>query len=179
MAMICHPPERDLIVAGATQLVAPGDRTKCPADTDGDGDCAACSRYPDVHGFVAPQRWVDATGPCPTCDGLGGYEVFAADPVRHGKCPDCKHGQPDFDAPGYGRKREALQVECEHPAESVRTVPNGKSTMDVCDRCRAHRFPFGEWDDNVITFAYCSVAIEPNEDGRTFTIILSNVELAP
>jgi hypothetical protein len=95
--VICHPPERDLIVAGVTQLVAPGERNyhqdesvTCNCGFGGfhDDINPRCDR--NVPAFVAPQRWVDATGPCPKCEVV---------PDRW--CPDCIDG----------RKREALQVE--------------------------------------------------------------------
>lgn len=62
----------------------------CPADTNGDGDCAACSRNPGVHGYE------DVTAPeetCPTCGGDNGWYVHV-----NGPCTECG-GRGKLDGP--------------------------------------------------------------------------------
>ena len=50
-------------------FVVYGDYPPCPADTDGDGDCAACYRRPEAHGIVPPSKWADLDRHCEECGG--------------------------------------------------------------------------------------------------------------
>jgi hypothetical protein len=108
--VVCTAAERDLILAGARHLVVPGDRE----------GCQDCTNLAD-HWFVAPQRWVDATGPCPTCDGSHEVEWFTdEDEKLNGvhPCPDCIDG----------RKRVALAVPCANFCGEI-----GESCQDCVD----------------------------------------------
>lgn len=83
MNVTCTPDERRLIVGGATRLVVPGDPVPRPfAGEQG-------RTYELLKNYIAPQRWVDATGPCP-------HDQWGM--TTH--CPDCIDG----------RKRVALAV---------------------------------------------------------------------
>lgn len=76
---------------GPAYLAVPGGPLPCPADTDGDGDCATCFRQPGIHGYGPPTEWVALTEPCETCDGdEGGWDVGLP------PCPDCETGRQRF-----------------------------------------------------------------------------------
>lgn len=133
--MICTPAERDLIVAGATQLVAPGDlfpATGCDTCAE---DHTTDYHYSHDHaqyhggrnGAVAPQRWVDATGPCP--------HPYINEAT--GKC--VWDGKDCID----GRKREALTVAVGYAPSNLGDPPDAE--RELC----------------VVTFAYATVEVLP------------------
>src|SRR5688572_6614628 len=87
-------PEREMFAASGL-IVIGGERPPCPADTDGDGDCAACYRNPLAHGpLVAPEGWRILTEPCGTCGGDGDFfdDELGDDWMGH-VCPDCVGGR--------------------------------------------------------------------------------------
>jgi hypothetical protein len=98
--IICTDAERDLILTGARHLVVPGDRVRDLAL-----DAYLTPDSAPIPGFkiVAPQRWVEATGPCETCEGDGVIEQWADE--YHFAEPDCSDCID-------GRKRVALVVTC-------------------------------------------------------------------
>jgi hypothetical protein len=98
--IICTDAERDLILTGARHLVVPGDRVRDLAL-----DAYLTPDSAPIPGFkiVAPQRWVEATGPCETCEGDGVIEQWADE--YHFAEPDCSDCVD-------GRKRVALVVTC-------------------------------------------------------------------
>jgi hypothetical protein len=101
---------RAKFVGGATRLVVPGiERPVWEGDVPKRG-----------HFFPDP-RWVDATGPCPTC---GGYGILSSSgPIDdHQACPnpDCIDG----------RKRVALAVTC--PGDDL-TCPHPDCRFNDCD----------------------------------------------
>jgi hypothetical protein len=169
---LCHPTERDLIVAGATRLVAAGERMLCDkCEVVFDARCPDCQ-------WVAPQRWVDATGPCPTC----GEAHAAVDAVC--SCVDCD---------GDGRKREALQVAI--PLHGHDAIGHGDglvtfayATVEVLPVYEGH--PATEVRRFIARQGAVSVLVDRDANkgeyidllpvaGRDWVVLLDNVELVP
>ena len=116
-AVICTSDEHAAIVGGATQLVVPGDEANLE------------SFIKDGTHSVAPQRWVDATGPCPTCGGTGitqRNQYIQGLPRRFSvPCPnpDCIDG----------RKRVALAAPCRYNPGSVVFAHSTVEVLPVVD----------------------------------------------
>jgi hypothetical protein len=99
--VLCTEAERDLILAGARHLVVPGD-----PGCEGCHDRWTHAKIHGDEGWLPPQRWVDTTGPCPTCDGVHEWMQNWPGPNDLGRikkvCTDCIDG----------RKRVALAAPC-------------------------------------------------------------------
>lgn len=87
-------------------------------------DCDTCTRAPLARHWDAPSRFVEATGPCPTCGGAGrvmsgqDYEV---------DCPSCE---------GTGIKRAALATRCpKHMGRLAFTKHGASGVFDRCPNC--------------------------------------------
>lgn len=130
--VICTQEEADLVVGGATQLVVLGE----PKNTLPEGVYGVT----DPAGWVAPKRWVDATGPCPTCDGFG-YFLLRDDPAEDQLCPN-----PDC---ADGRRRVALAVPC--PACDGKGARYERGAERWCSNC----------DHGSVVFAHATVEVLP------------------
>jgi hypothetical protein len=144
--------QRDLIAAGTRHLVIEGVVSVSTARPLWPG-----SNLPGVD-TVPPQQWVDATGPCPTCNGSG-------DRYWKGSGTGCPN--PDCID---GRKRVALAVEPPHTHDKFcrgldcieHPVVFAHATLEV--QPVTEHPPPGQ------------LGIVP-VPGRDFVVILDNVEL--
>jgi hypothetical protein len=99
--------------------------------------------------WTAPQRWVDATGPCPKHMGRVAITEHGLSGVFD-QCPNCIDG----------RKREALEVACACVSRGPRysnVGPDHDGSPDECPDCA---------DSGRVTFAYATVEVLPTYDDR-------------
>jgi hypothetical protein len=194
---LCTDAERDLILAGARHLVVPGD-----PGCEGCHDRWTHAKIHGDEGWLPPQRWVDATGSCPTCGGKGQVWGMHHQPGDLPfKCvnPDCIDG----------RKRVALVAVCatcgdraewcgyedglpdDNPNCSAGSIVFAHATVEVLPVCW-HDDPFpgdpcivvyrDRYDQYVVLYRNDTIEqiwLDPLPvPGRDWVVLLDNVELA-
>ena len=150
--ILCTPDEHRLIAGGATQLVVPGDPICHSPDVNVDWwECAYCGKLYDVWPapapvcmYVAPQRWVDATGPCDH----QGHVRNQYDPTDQRQWGGYGTGAHRGIEPCDGRKRVAL---------AVTQIPDGPTCQSVS--CDDEPFP-------AVLFAHATVEVLPVVDAN-------------